>query len=191
MVKCYIALFTCAVSRAINLEVVRDLGTGSFIVAFIRFAARSSLPYKMISDNASTFYAARDELKAIFDSLREYLAIQGVQWKFIVKRASWHGGFYERFIVTEAEATINDRPLTYQSSDISDLEPLTLSHLVCGLKITTLPYRVNDASDPEYGINQDIAVERAKLCASVIKEFREQWAKEYLVSLQERSLPGQ
>ncbi|XP_074653615.1 uncharacterized protein LOC141907773 [Tubulanus polymorphus] len=191
MVKCYIALFTCAVSRATHLEVVRDLGTGSFILAFRRFAARKSLPYKMISDNASTFYAARDELKAIFDSLREYLAIQGVQWKFIVKRRARVAVDEFRTIVTEAEATINDRPLTYQSSDISDLEPLTPSHLVCGRKITALPYRVNDASDPEYGINQDIAVERPKLCASVIKEFREQWAREYLVSLRERSLPGQ
>ena len=33
-------------------------------------------------------------------------------------------------IVTEIEAVLNDRPITYMSSDVSNLEPLTPAHLL-------------------------------------------------------------
>jgi len=39
--KVYLCLFTCAVSRAIHLEVVPDLTADSFLQAFPRFAGRS------------------------------------------------------------------------------------------------------------------------------------------------------
>ena len=35
-------------------------------------------------------------------------------------------------IVTEIEAVLNDRPITYMSSDVSDPEPLTPAHLLYG-----------------------------------------------------------
>ena len=49
----------------------------------------------MISDNASTFMAAADELKRLFQSvtLHEHLTTYGVEWKFIPFRAPWYGGY--------------------------------------------------------------------------------------------------
>ena len=41
-------------------------------------------------------------------------------------------------IVTEIEATLNDRPLTYMSSDVNDPEPLTPAHLLYGRRIVLL-----------------------------------------------------
>jgi hypothetical protein len=64
--KAYICLFTCAVTRAIHLELVTDLSTETFLRAFRRFAARRSLPTKMISDNGSTYLSAAEELKKLF-----------------------------------------------------------------------------------------------------------------------------
>ena len=54
----------------------------------------------MISDNASTYLAAADELKELFTSplLSDALSRKGVQWQFIPKRAPWYGGFWERLI---------------------------------------------------------------------------------------------
>ena len=94
--KCYICLFTCAVTRAVHLEVVSDLPEKSFC----RFTGRKSLPYHMISDNGSTYLAAADELKQLFQSpsLKDSLTRQGVEWQFIPKRAPWYGGFWERLI---------------------------------------------------------------------------------------------
>ena len=43
-------------------------------------------------------------------------------------------------IVTEVEKIVNDRPLTYISSEFGDGEPLTPSHFLYGRRITSLPY---------------------------------------------------
>ena len=56
--KVYVCLFTCAVSRAIHLEIVCDLTMQCFLQAFRRFVSRRSLPRLMLSDNASTYQAA-------------------------------------------------------------------------------------------------------------------------------------
>ena len=58
--KVYVCLFTCAVTRAVHLEIVTDLTTKNFLQAF---SSCKSLPKVMLSDNASTYLAAADELK--------------------------------------------------------------------------------------------------------------------------------
>ena len=85
----YICLFTCATSRAIHLETVTDLTVDTFLLAFRRFASRRSLPQIVVSDNATTYQAAADELQRLLRSkhLTEALGRQGVQWQFITKRA--------------------------------------------------------------------------------------------------------
>ena len=153
-----VCLFTCAVTRAVHLEIVTDLSTETFLQAFRRFSSRKSLPRTVISDNASTYLAAANELKELFTSplLSEALSKKGVTWQFIPKCAPWYGGFWERLIsltklslkkmlghtyttlpilqtlIVEVEAILNDRPLTYLSSDVTDPQPLTPSHLIYG-----------------------------------------------------------
>lgn len=86
--KSYICLFTCAVTRALNLEVVPDLTENSFLQAFRRFASRKSLPSRMVSDNASTFTAGANELEQFQSpSVKEAFTRRGVDWLFIPKRA--------------------------------------------------------------------------------------------------------
>ena len=146
--KAYICLFTCAVSRAVHLEIVTDLTVDNFLQAFRRFVARRSLPQLLISDNGSTFLAAAEELKILFASteLSETLARKG---KFIPKRAPWFGNFWERLvgliksalkkmlhitlegfqtIIVKIKAHLNDRLLTYTSPDVDDPEPISPSH---------------------------------------------------------------
>ena len=60
--KAYICLFTCAATRAIHLELVPDLSTETFLQAFGRFCSRKSLPRLMISDNATTYMSAANQL---------------------------------------------------------------------------------------------------------------------------------
>ena len=66
--KVYICLFTCATSWAIHLEVVTDLLVETFLLAFRRFTSRRSLPQVLVSDNASTFSAAAEELQQLLQS---------------------------------------------------------------------------------------------------------------------------
>ena len=53
--KSYICLFTCALTRAVHLELTPTLNVPSFLLAFRKFAGRRGLPHTMISDNAKTF----------------------------------------------------------------------------------------------------------------------------------------
>ena len=209
--KVYICLFTCATTRAVHLEVVTDLSTETFLLAFRRFVSRKSLPQIVLSDNASTYLSAAEELKTLFESedLKESLSRRGVTWRFIPKRAPWYGGFWERLIgltkmslkkvlgranisllmletlVTEIEALLNDRPLTYVSSDVQDAEPLTPAHLLYGRKIITLPYeQVEDDELEDLTFGEDSQIKRrAKLLALTLKHFHCRWKHEYLTVL--------
>ena len=87
--KVYICLFTCAVTRNIHLELVRDLSAESFINCFRRFCSRKSLPRLVLSDNASTYKAASGQIKNLSESptLKDYLSSKRTEWKFIPSRA--------------------------------------------------------------------------------------------------------
>ena len=212
-IKVYVCLFTCATSRAVHLEVVADLSTETFILAFRRFTGRRSTPHLMISDNATTFQAAAEELKALYLSqeIRTVLSHEGVTWKFIPKKAPWFGGFWERLIgltksaikkvlgrahislevlqtiVVEVEALMNDRPLTYVSDDPKDPEPLTPSHLLSGRRITSLPHEqrtMDEVSDPSYNEHDRLSKD-AKTQGLLLQHFTTRWRNEYLTSLRE------
>jgi len=147
--KSYICLFTCAVTRAIHLELVRNMNTESFILALKRFIGRRGAPRVIYSDNAKTFKRADKYLQELYSKknleLQSFYEDQNIKWKFIVERAPWWGGFWERMVrsvktvlkkslgkalltfiemetmLIEVESVINSRLLTYVSSD--DLEP--------------------------------------------------------------------
>ena len=197
---------------AVHLEVVSDLSEESFLQAFRRFSSRRSLPRYMTSDNASTYLASAETLNELLQSpsLKEEFSRQGVEWNFIPKRAPWCGGFWEQLIgltkkairktlgtasvtltelqtlTVDVEAILNDRPITCVSSDSADEEPLTPSHLLCGRRITSLPYPVadDDPSDPDYGSASDMR-QQITTQARILEHFWNRWRHKYLTSLRE------
>ncbi|XP_053403136.1 uncharacterized protein LOC123560655 [Mercenaria mercenaria] len=211
--KAYNCLFTCASTRAVHLELVPNLSEEAFLQAFRRFTSRRSVSTLMISDNASTYVAASNHIQRLFESktVQDALSMKGTQWKFIPKRAPWYGGWWERLIgltkstlkkilgrsyisfdalqtvVTEIEAVMNDRPLTYVTSSSSDPEPLTPAHLLYGRRLTTLPYQKStDDSAMNTNLNSGVDLSRqARLQQKVVHHFRDRWRHEYLTALRE------
>ena len=90
-------------------------------------------------------------------------------------------------IVSEIEAMLNDRLLTYVSPDLSDPEPLTPSHLLFGGRIRQVPHALNkpeELEDPTY-VNDSAMREKINRHTMVIQKFWNCWKTEYLTSLRE------
>ncbi|XP_064461776.1 uncharacterized protein LOC135371738 [Ornithodoros turicata] len=165
--KSYIAVFTCATTRAVHLELVTSMKTDSFLRCFRRFASRRGLCNTVYSDNAPTFKRSNRELKKLWHVIKgqeveDYLACSGISWKFIPVAAPWWGGFYERMIrsikqairktigrrflefdevatiLTEVEAVINSGPLTYTYSEFNEPTPLSPALFLTGRRLTDL-----------------------------------------------------
>ena len=98
--KVYICLFTCTSTHAIHLELTAGLNVETFLLAFHRFISRRGFPATLLSDNAKTVKSASKEIRNIPRSTEviHYLANQRTSWKFIVSRAPWWGGFWERMV---------------------------------------------------------------------------------------------
>ena len=172
-----------------------------FVLALRRFFSRRAFSKVIMSDNALTFMAPAKAVK------EEILEKYGTTWTFIPQHAPWYGGWWERLvgitktcikkvlwkslvslevlqtIVAEVECIINDRPLTYTSSDPTDEEPLTTSHLLHGRRITSPVYPDDDADIGRDGISRDSAAKLYRFKSAVLGHFWRRWKDEYLTSL--------
>ncbi|XP_071178001.1 uncharacterized protein [Mytilus edulis] len=164
LIKSYICLFTCPSTRVVHLEVVPDMTEESFLLGFRRFTCKKSLPNVMMSDNATSFISASQEIKQLCESqkIKKTLSTHGVEWRFIHSRAPWFG-------------------------DIDDSELLTPAHLLYGRRITSVPYpRIEiDNIDEPYVLNTSVASKRAQRLSFIIAQFWNRWKSEYLTALRE------
>ncbi|KAL0146824.1 hypothetical protein M9458_057763, partial [Cirrhinus mrigala] len=164
----YITLFTCAVTRAVHLELVSSQSTESFLLALKRFISRRGLCKIIYSDNAKRFKRANQDLSELWQAIKdpqllEYFSGKGIVWRFIVERAAWWGGFWERLVrsvktclrmvlgrasitfeemstlLMEVEATLNSRPLTFVHNEVDEPQPLTPAHFLVSERLTALP----------------------------------------------------
>ena len=85
----YIALFTCGITRAMRLELVKDMSVPKFIGMLQRFISRSGAPKQMISDNVKAFLSTPKHLKKIYQKpkLESYLIRNRISWKIITAKA--------------------------------------------------------------------------------------------------------
>ncbi|XP_035220729.1 uncharacterized protein LOC118193707 [Stegodyphus dumicola] len=81
--KAWIVLYTCAIYRAIHLELVTSLSTETFIQSLRRFIARRGRPYVIYSDNGTNFVGTNSVLKKVnWNAICSAASIQRIRWKF-------------------------------------------------------------------------------------------------------------
>ncbi len=197
MQKCYIALFTCASTRAIHLELVPNLLASTFIRALKRFIGRRGIPTQILSDNGKTF---TDKM------VQNFVNNLGIRWRFNVPTASWWGGFFEicvkltkrclrkilgnarlnyeelETLLIETEGVLNSRPLTYVYESLTE-SPLTPSSLVCGRRLLD----IHDITSNVETSNKTSLTKRSKYLQKMLQHFFNRWKKEYLPSLREHT----
>ena len=177
--KVWVALFTCLSTRAVHLEVVPNMSTDAFLMAFRRFISRRGTPSHIVSDNAKQFKLANSTLGALWKStindvdVMNYVSNAGVKWSFITELSPWKGGIYERMVqlvkrslrkglgkslltvyeletaLIEIEAVLNARPLTYVGDELNG-SVLTPSHFLCLSPCVGIPQTDVDLTDPEF-----------------------------------------
>ncbi len=207
--KVWLCLFTCCVVRAVHLDLVPDMTATAFLRCLKHFVARRGLPRRIISDNAQTFKCAAKTVQAMLSQqgIQQYLSDNGIRWTFnegpmvgwhfrtndqvhkrclckVIGRAKLH---YDELItaLTEIEAVINSRPLTYLSPD--DLEePLTPSHFLYGKRVLSFPDGLHQQDvDEEFEPTQSLLTRRLKHLSATLNHFWRRWRSEYLLELQE------
>lgn len=89
-----------------------------------------------------------------------------------------------RTILSETEATINDRPITYVSSDINDPQPLTPSLLLNGRRAFP-KYFCGPEKDHEEEMDKNRLTDSFIRKQNFLANLHQRWKHEYLTSLRE------
>ena len=195
-------LMTCLTTRAVHLELAHTLSASSTILALQRLAARRGSPSVIYSDNGTNFRGTCTELKSEIqrintDKQREYALRNGMKWIFNPPDAPHMGGAWERLIrsikvalratlneqapseetlytlLTEAEHSVNSRPLTHVSLDPRDDQALTPNHFLIGASSGEVKL---DRLNPE-----NVCLRKHWQIAQAFADaFWRRWLKEYL-----------
>lgn len=88
--KAYLCLFVCLATKAIHLEVARDLSTAGFLNAFKRFISRRGKPSDMYSDNGTNFVGANDELTEVYNLIKDEQFRETITNYFTEEAIRWH-----------------------------------------------------------------------------------------------------
>lgn len=207
IIKGYICLFVCFITRAIHLELVSGLSTQDYILALKRFISRRGKPAEIFSDNGKNFVGAEKEflheLNKNVNKISDFASDIGISFRFIPPYAPHFGGLWEAGIksckfhlkrvignanltyeelstvLIQIEAVLNSRPLTPMSSDPNDFSPLTPAHFLIGRPLIA-PASNLTARNTSY-LNRYERVEQMR------EHFWKRWAKEFVSELQLRT----
>ena len=193
--KLYICLFTCAVTRAVHLELMDSMSLSDFVLALRRFAARRGMPAE-ISDNAAT-------LKGADAYLQTQLGHLAPHWRYIAPQSPWWGGWWECLVRTvksglkkslgkrcltkteletllfEIESCVNSRPLVYSGDDVDSSCPLTPSHFLIGRASGFQSKPVEHTA----GVSPVSLSLRARMRKERLDRFWDVWSADYLRQL--------
>ena len=216
--KMWICLFTCLAIRAVHLELVRGLSAQQFLDCLRRYISRRGRPEVIISDNAPQFKLVKTVLDQQWnrmfrsEELLRFFSNEGITWKYTTALAPWQGGFYERLVgltkqglrkgigrkllswdklltmMTEVEAIINTRPLTYVYGDFLSGFTLTPAHFLTGNLDTVIPFNTDDYEDTDFQYKMDSAQELTEYwrkSQKQLNQFWEVWKQDYLLALRE------
>ena len=197
-VKAYIALITCAFTRALHLELTPDLTATALIRCLRRFISRRSCPELFISDNAKTFGA---------EEVKQFLRDRRIEWHFNLPKAPWQNGIVERLVksvkrclkkrlgrarlsyeemetvIIEVENTINNRPMTYIDNDDSQ-GAVSPNHLLHGKRQELVNTTLLDP-EPVNEMSTDSISRRMVYRDHLVRHFIQGWKEEYLLALRD------
>lgn len=210
-VKVYGAIFTCALSRAVHLELVTDATAEKFLLAFTRFIRRRRVPKRVISDNGRNFVLGNKALKELCQEemrekqlwtelyqnskVQEFSVHTGIEWMFISPYAPYRGGFYERLIGTvkyHLKREVRRRLLSFEElwTLLCEVERIVNERPLVYISESevTQPLRPIDLLQP--GISQEVDVIPPKIDLEDPEFFSRMTNKETVIGNYKKALYG-
>ncbi|XP_066256304.1 uncharacterized protein [Euwallacea similis] len=208
--KCYVSVFICFATKALHLELVSDLSSESFLLAFRRFVARRGRPSHVYSDNGTNFVGANRELSELGSFLIKEsrnlvysCSREGVQWHFIPAQSPHFGGLWEagvKSVKHHLKRVAGNANLTFEQliTLLAQIEAILNSRPLSPMSqdpndLTPLPpahfligRSTTELPDPDL---QHVPANRLSVFQRIqlIKQhFWKRWSKEYISELQQR-----
>lgn len=210
LVKSYICVFICFVTKAVHLELVADLTTKSFLAAFTRFVSRRGMCSDIYSDNGTNFVGASNELSKLYEFIRDnhsqindYICKKNITWHFSPPSSPHMGGLWEsavKSMKTHLYKIIGQQHLSFDefitvlaqveacmnSRPLSPLseDPSDPNPLTAGHFLTGGPLHAipeRDLSDV-----QPTTLKRWERVQGITQQFWKRWVKECIAQMQTR-----
>ncbi|XP_062703976.1 uncharacterized protein LOC134286381 [Aedes albopictus] len=211
--KAYVAIFVCMATKAVHMELVSDLSTERFLQALRRFFARRGRCTDIYSDNGTNFVGARNQIRELFDLLKEKThretvakecVNEGIYWHFNPPSAPHFGGLWEAAVRSakfHLLRVVGSNPvhqedfvtLLTQVEACMNSRPMTsLSDDPLDLEPLTPAHFLVGGSllsmpDPDLSDVQLNRLTRFQLVQRQLQDFWRRWRREYLSQLQARS----
>ena len=210
-VKVYVLVFTCLNIRAVHFELLPDMSTKNFLLAFHRFCNTYSIPHYLYSDNAKAFLKGGSVLETSLQSkeVQEELEKINIKHVKIPLYSAWIGSAWERLIrvlknclyktvgrakltyfemltsLSSIQLAINSRPLTYRAST-DNLEFITPNSFLKLHGNSSLLLRGKDDIwiDDQSQPRLENTLEKQE---EIYEDFKRLWYESYLLSLREHS----
>ncbi|XP_055686819.1 uncharacterized protein LOC129792077 [Lutzomyia longipalpis] len=211
VVKVYVAVYICMVTRAIHLELVHDLTSEAFIASLRRFCGRRGRPTDIYCDNGKNFVGAANQLTELHKFLRAndpqdaiitYSSEQGINFHFIPPYSPHFGGSWEagvKSFKTQLKRVAGNTVFTTESLEtiMVEIEAILNSRPLCSLSNDPNDYTALTPGHflgtiPDIIPNQDLThiqqnrLSKWRLNEQILQHFWKRWHKEILTSMQQR-----
>ena len=210
-IKMFILIFTCLNIRAVHFELLPDMTTRNFLLAFQRFCNMYAVPQYLYSDNARTFIKGGCILESSLTSTEFQAELNKCNIKHvrIPLYSAWVGAAWERLIrvlknclykvvgrsrlsyfdllttLSNIKLAINSRPLTYRAST-ANLEFITPNSFLRLHGNSSLVLR-KEEEEVWKDIDPESLENTLDLQEEILNNFKNLWYEQYLLSLRERS----
>lgn len=143
-------VFTCMYSRAVHIELVKDMSTDTFINALRCFVCIRGPVKTLFCDNGTNFIGARNELAKELEQvkderLKQYLLANKIHFNVNTPSASHQGGVWERQIRT-IRSVLNGMMTSFSSR--LDTTGLRTALYEVMATVNSRPLAVNSPNDP-------------------------------------------
>lgn len=212
IVKGYVAIFVCLVTKAMHIELVGDLTADSFVAALRRFVARRGRVTDITSDNGPNFVRtikileelSSIEMEQFEEALNNELLRQEIRWHYSPAASPHFNGLVEASVKTmkfHLKRQMGDIALTNEEwiTVLCQIEAVANSRPICGMSddpndTTVLTpahflHTVPVAMVPDEDLSECRAsyLTRWRLVQSLTQSFWKKWKDEYLHQLQVRT----